>query len=172
MYVPTNSEIIVSNLLLDKGINSVFKLNIYDLANAFNIHVKNANINSIMHDQDACIIFLDERKSERLQYISFLHELSHYIRNDVSVAVQKKWQYNYCELKTNYLVQYIAMPFFLIDKIIIDLKSVEAVANYFRVTHELARKRLEGIRNRITTRSEMYYASIQRQENRKMVFSD
>lgn len=166
MYVPTNSEIIVSNILLEKGINSLYKLNVYDLSQAFGIQVWYEDVGGILINKKA--IVLDKNKSHRDQYVQFAHELGHFFRDDPSFQQLEDWQHKYVELKVNRLMLYITMPYFLLD-IIVSLGSVEKVAQCFYVNEEMARKRLEGIRNRM--RGDIY-ASVQGQENRNMVLQN
>ncbi|QVK18098.1 ImmA/IrrE family metallo-endopeptidase [Mycoplasmatota bacterium] len=147
-YVPTNWEILISNILIDKGIKSVFKLNIYDLSNAFNIIVRYCDAgNILLTNKNKAAIILNKHKSGKEQYLSFLHELSHYIQEHVSYQYLNEHQWKYFELKANGLMQYLAMPYFLMDRIM-DLNTVDAVVNYFYVTEELAQKRLEGIKSK------------------------
>ncbi len=148
MYMPTNIEIIISNLLIDYGINSRWKLNILDISNAFNIYVTYENTrDALLIGKDEIYIVINENHSEQEKYVRFLHELSHYLLEHVSIHELQMHQYKYYEFKANNLVQYIAMPYFLIDDIY-SLKTVEGVANYFCLPQKLVRKRLEGIKNR------------------------
>lgn len=148
-YVPTNNEILISNLLVEKGIQSIFHLNIYDLSNAFKVKVWYLDAdNELIRNTKKTIIFIDNRNTERERYINFLHELSHYIQEHASFHYLSEHQVKYFEMKADHLIQYIAMPYFLIDNVFI-LDGVRGVANYFGVPLDLAQKRIDGIKNRI-----------------------
>ena len=169
MYVPTNVEVLASNVLLDHGITQLWNLNIYDLANAFDVQVKYLPMTSaIMFTKTKTTIIINSKTSKRNQYVQFLHELSHHIQEHIAFQYLEDWQLKYYELKANSLIQYLAIPYFLINEVF-ELKTVDRVANHFYVTKEIARKRLEWIENRLINRGEIY-ASIQRQDTRDMVF--
>ncbi len=172
LYVPTNVEVMASNILLDHGVTSLWHLNIYDLANAFEVKVKYLPIDStiLFYDKNTVII-INDRESARNQYSQFLHELSHHIQEHIAYQYLDNFQLKYFEMKANYLVQYLAIPYFLID-ILKGLKTVNKVADYFYVSQEIAQKRIEGIKSRIYSMRGDYYASIQRQTARDMVFSN
>ncbi len=171
MYVPSNTEIIVSNLLEEKGITSIFKLHICDFMKAFNITLRLCDFGGVLlKNERRTVIILNKNDPEVIQYESFLHELSHHIREDLSYQLVEEWQHNNFECKTNHLMQYIAMPYFLYEDIIC-LNTVEKVARYFHVTKELARKRLEGIKNKLIDLRGGKIANLQRQK-REMVLSN
>lgn len=165
-------EDFVNTILLDKGINSIEHLNIECLAAAFNINIYYWNCKTfLLSDEDVSIV-IDNKKNEIQQYEEFLHELGHYIlyKNHIKL-ITDLGDWKYIEGKVNHLVPYIAIPKFLIDNVC-HLQTVEAVSNLFYVPHDIARKRLEGIKNRILSLRGDVYASIQRQENREMVLSN
>lgn len=94
------------------------------------------------------IITINRNLSEQEQYEDFLHELTHYILETTSFLFLDGKEWIRVEMKVNHAVQYVAMPIFLLDTIV-KLETVEAVSEYFFVSYELARKRMESIRNRL-----------------------
>jgi Zn-dependent peptidase ImmA (M78 family) len=143
-------EAYVSSILEQKGINHIWDMNIESLARAFNINVRYVPGGSCMMKRGKkAIISTNKHLDEQKQYEDFLHELSHYILDTTSFLNLNQDQWKQVELKTDHVLQYVAMPLFLLDTII-KLKTIEAVSEYFFVSHELARKRMESIRNRLT----------------------
>ena len=167
LYEPTHTELLVSAVLTDRGIKSKEQLNIKDLAQAFDIFIHYGNINAYLTDGDTALIFLDGRKEKKEQYLSFLHELAHHLREDLSTARMARCQHTYTELKARCLMGYIGMPFFLINTIL-GFKTIREAADYFGLPYRLAEKRVTQIYNRMFFRGGLY-AGIQRQENRALV---
>lgn len=148
-YRPVFEEIFLSDILEKKGINHIWDMNIETLAKAFNINVRYSSGGTCMLKKGKkAIITLNKSIDEQEQYEEFLHELGHYILETASFLLMDQDQWKRVELKVDHVLQYLAMPLFLLDTII-KLETVEAVSEYFFISYELARKRMESIRNRL-----------------------
>lgn len=148
-YLPSTLELYISNLLIEKGIRCIWDLNLDSLSAAFNIRIK-------YYPGETCLIkkgkkiyiFINKALSEQEQYEEFLHELSHYVLDHSSLLYLDENQWRHIELKTDHVMQYIAIPYFLLDTLT-KLETVEAASEYFYVSRSLAWKRMEQIKNRI-----------------------
>jgi Zn-dependent peptidase ImmA (M78 family) len=147
-YKPTFLEVYVSNLLIEKDIRCIWDLNIESLCEAFGITVVYDSIETcLMHNNKFKLVVIDNRLSEAEQYHQFLHELGHYLLSHTSFQLLNENQWRYIELKADMMIQYISMPYFLIDTLI-KLETIEAVSEYFFVNYDLAYKRMEKIKCR------------------------
>lgn len=148
-YKGTNIETFISNTLLEKGITCIWSPHIETLAEAFNINVTYADTCTVMIRKGKKVLIIINKSLSKLeQYEQFLHELGHFFLETAPFPLLSESQWKYTEMRSNYVIQYIAMPLFLLDDII-QLNTVEAVSEYFFVSYELARKRMESIKNRL-----------------------
>lgn len=140
-------ENVVNKELIKRGIDSVDKLNIRSIAEAFNITVFywECSTRIVKYDKKYyCII--DARKNSVEQYEEFLHEVAHIIY-DEELKVFKNYRYHiYREFKVDRLVPFVAIPKFAVDYVI--NKSVEEISSEFGISHYLAWKRLLYIYNK------------------------
>jgi hypothetical protein len=148
-YIPTALELYISNLLIGKGIQCIWDLNIDSLATAFNIRIKYyPGETALIKKGKRIYVFVNKTLSEQEQYEEFLHELTHQIMEHCSVLHLDVNQWHHIELKTDHLMQYVAIPYFLLDTLT-KLETVEAASEYFYISRSLAWKRMENIKDRI-----------------------
>jgi hypothetical protein len=136
----------VNDILLEKGINSIDKLNITDLADAFGINVYYFNCGTHLISEEELYCIIDSSKNEVIQYEEFLHELAHYIyMHDYRYLTDfNRWKH--IELKVNSLVPYLAIPKFALGELLYTA-TVNEAANRFNISTHLAWKRVNLIKN-------------------------
>jgi hypothetical protein len=134
-------ENFVNQELLKRGINSIEKLNIKELANAFDINVYYWNCGTQLISEEELYCIIDCKKDPILQYEEFLHELGHliYMTSIENVIDLRGWKY--LEGKVNYLVPYIAIPKFALNELKLCTTVYEA-SELFNITPKLVGKRL------------------------------
>ena len=158
-------ERVVNNELLRRGIDSIDKINIRCLSEAFNITLIYWCCSTrIIKYNNHYYCILDNRKNEIEQYEDFLHELAHIIFDDELRVTNNTKQFNYREWKVDYLVPLIAIPKFALDEIS-KYQTIEEIATAFNVTYKLAYKRIKRLEGDIL-------AGLQRHKARDMVLSN
>lgn len=147
-------DIVVNQELLSRGIDSMDKLNIRDLADAFELRLYYCNRSTRIIEwegQKYCII--DTRKPQMLQYEDFLHELAHIIYDKELLVTTNLNRYIYKERKIDYLVPLIAIPKFALSHI--HGKTIGEISEEFHVSHELVIRRLEHVKRKLIMKSEV-----------------
>lgn len=142
-------EDFINNELISRGINTISKLNIKDLADAFDINVYYWNCKSFLHFDEEHSIVIDINKNFLDQYEEFLHELGHYIlfQNHVKL-IKSVREWRYIEGKVNYIVPFIAIPNFALGEALAQ-NTIQEVSSLFHVSTELAEKRIKLYKNKI-----------------------
>lgn len=143
----------VNKELLKKGIDSVDKLNIRDLSEAFGIDVYYWDMASCYM---AGAIIIDIKKEPVTQYEEFLHELAHVIYMGELKTLKDFNCWKYIEGKVNALVPYLAIPEFALGEIY-KYNDVKEIATEFGITYDLAFKRLIGIKGTTLRRERRHY---------------
>jgi hypothetical protein len=138
-------ENFISNVLLERGINSIHQLNIRDLSEAFNIKIYYWNCGTRLVSEEETYCVIDISKPDIIQYEEFLHELVHYIiTHDINTITNLKvWKH--IEGKVNCLVPYLAIPKFLLA----DLNrftNIYDAGEYFNITPRLLLRRLKSLK--------------------------
>lgn len=170
MYNPNLAEVLVSEILMEKGIKTIFDLNMTNMMEKFSFCVHYAPVGTTyVGGKGKKIIIIDNRECHYQRNMQVLHEISHIIYDDLSYIYLLEEEWLDVEKKVELISTYVAMPYFLINEIL-QLGTVERVANYFCIPAELVEKRLEGINKRM--KGEVKNASIQGQRAWNMVLSD
>lgn len=152
-YTTTPLESWIEQLYMTNGINHPHQLTIDEIAPRLNIWVYYTDMASQHIDRKGLYtININRNTSPDEQWSDFLHELCHVLRHSGNQVTMPKLLLQWQEADCANFELYAALPFFMIkqmelphiDREIIDLWTWE-----FRVTPELARKRLEQIRRRI-----------------------
>lgn len=137
----------ISSLYKDLEILYINELNIEKLGTAFKVPICYTDLGSayIQHNNRS-VILVDNTKEHYQQKEEFYHELSHYILDHYLCSNTQL--INYFEAKADNLVQYLAIPFHMINQC--DLESpfiVHEIAEAFGVSYKLAFKRIEQLKH-------------------------
>lgn len=147
-YKPSRMELFISNLLQEKGLKKLEDFTITNLAENFGVKVWFGDLDAAtMIGKEGTLIFVNINEPPTIQYIKFLHELSHIIQYHLPYSLVNRHQWKYYETKANYIVRYLAMPYFLLTQLRNDV-TVSELAELFSVPFEIAQKRLVEITNR------------------------
>lgn len=139
-------DYLIMNVYKDLNILHIHELNIENLGIAFRVPICYTDLGSAYIRQGKrCVILVDNTKEPYQQKEEFYHELSHYILDHYLCGNAQL--INYFEAKADNLVQYLAIPFHMIDQC--DLESpfiIHEMAEAFGVSYKLALKRIEQLK--------------------------
>jgi Zn-dependent peptidase ImmA (M78 family) len=146
MYKPTKLELYISNIF-QEHIKTIEDLSIRKIAEVLDIEVRYADFSATVFNNNKRLIVLSEEKNYSQQYNRFIHEVAHILLEQVSFHKLVDEQIKYIEGKTNHIMQYIAIPYFMLDKLH-ELCTIEEISEYFNVSYEIALNRMEKIKYR------------------------
>ncbi|AQS55625.1 hypothetical protein B0W44_07360 [Novibacillus thermophilus] len=154
MYYKTPFEEKIERLFSSKGIINPSELSIEYLSNVFNIQIVyiSSTPERAIWDNRMSVIFLDSTKSLPEMREIFFHELAHpilHVGNQLNMCSDFR---NYQENQAKIFQLYAAIPFYMIKKLNFpseDRLIIEQLSDTFIVTHQLAKKRWQQIKQRI-----------------------
>jgi Zn-dependent peptidase ImmA (M78 family) len=153
-YEPTELEISVNDFYRDLGIHQPSDLCEDAICSALDIDLIYKPFPSMVYQaDDYTSILIDSRLPRAVQREHFYHELGHIVRGHV--GKQHKLTKSFRQLQeeqAEHFVMYAALPFFLIRQLPLpkyERDIIGLLADEFGVTHKLAARRLEQIKNRI-----------------------
>lgn len=126
-------------------------LDIEVIAAIFEIDLEYVNCKSFS-DNEEMVIFLDRREDPIVTRMIFFHELCHVLRHAGDQRRMPELFKNAQEAEADHFVLYAAMPFYMISQMSLPERRNEAIAyiaSEFRVTTEIAEKRIDQIYRRI-----------------------
>ncbi len=156
-YEQTELELWIQDLYKSNGILSPSDISVKNLSKTLDIPISLAPgiTEEIMRDEldeDFFVIYLDSNKPPEQQKESFLHELCHGLRHVGNQVKMPEGLRQLQEEQAKQFVPYAAIPYFMIKDLGIhkyDRVIIHQFAEEFGVTHKLAARRLEQIKNRI-----------------------
>lgn len=153
-YTLTHLEQFVEELYQRNGILSPQQLNIEEVARRLNIWIYFSGLGSkaveIREGLGSINIF--KYQSRTLRWLDFLHELCHLLRHAGDQTIMPEQFTAAQEAEADHFVLYASMPFFMIRQMHLPDRRNEAIAyiaSEFRVTTEIAEKRVDQIYRRI-----------------------
>lgn len=131
------------------GVADSSQLNINYLSNALNVAVYYLETKSklILDGRDVFIV-IDSRLSEASQLEAFYHELAHLLLNHELCASRSLFEY--FEQKADNLIQYLALPSYLIEKSEVDISDpnyVQKISEEFGMEFNFTFKRLNKLKD-------------------------
>lgn len=137
-------EIYVSELYEDLGIEHPCDIKIETIAEPLGIMVERLPIPHLLIKVEGVkVIVLDTRTHEFEQRYAFFHELCHSLRHEGCQTNMDRSFSAYQESEADLFALYALMPGFMIT----EEMNVYDIAERFKVTIDLAQKRVEMIRN-------------------------
>lgn len=139
----------VYNLYQQIGIADSSQLNIEYLSDALNIVVYYLETRSkLILDGSDVFVIIDSRLSKELQLEAFYHELAHLLLNHDLCGTYSL--FNHFEQKADNLIQYLALPSYLIKQSEIDVNDpnyVQKISEEFGMEFDFTFNRLNKLRD-------------------------
>lgn len=139
----------VYNLYQQIGIADSSQLNIEYLSDALNIVVYYLETRSkLILDGSDVVVIIDSRLSKELQLEAFYHELAHLLLNHDLCGTYSL--FNHFEQKADNLIQYLALPSYLIKQSEIDVNDpnyVQKISEEFGMEFDFTFNRLNKLRD-------------------------
>ena len=131
------------------GVDDSSQLNIDYLSDALNIAVYYLETKSkLILDGSDVFVIIDSRLSRELQLEAFYHELAHLLLNHD--LCETRSLFNHFEQKADNLIQYLALPSYLIKQSEIDVNDpnyVQKISEEFGMEFDFTFKRLNKLRD-------------------------
>ncbi|MFD0825806.1 ImmA/IrrE family metallo-endopeptidase [Neobacillus sp. M.A.Huq-85] len=153
-YILTDTERKIEKMYRERSILTPSDLDIRNVASLFNMELSfSEGPQRAIWDEEFTVIFLNRDQAEEKQREVFFHELAHPL---LHCGDQTKMSFkSFRELQENQANQfqlYAAIPFFMLKDLELppyEYQMVQLIQNVFKVTGDLAKKRLEQIKRRI-----------------------
>lgn len=131
------------------GVDDSSQLNIDYLSDALNIAVYYLETKSkLILDGSDVFVIIDSRLSKELQLEAFYHELAHLLLSHD--LCETRSLFNHFEHKADNLIQYLALPSYLIEQSEIDVNDpnyVQKISEEFGTEFDFTFKRLNKLRD-------------------------
>jgi len=152
-YPLTPLEDWIERLYRNIGIKEPNQLTITELAARLNIWVYYLEIGSQVIERNGMFSMnIDSRQSPERQWEDFLHELCHVLRHAGNQMQMPAAYTQMQELEANNFQLYAAIPYSMLRKLELPRQQneiIDLLTQEFKVTPDLARRRLEGIQRRV-----------------------
>lgn len=151
-YEKTPLENWIENRYKELGIKDPSQLNIFNLAEKFDIWVYFKEMTSRSFEMNELqTIIIDRRISLTEQWLDFLHELCHLLLHSGNQTNMSSGLLELQEEQTCHFQLYASMPYFMVKKLQLPYYEndiIDLFVSEFRVSYQLATKRLEQIKRR------------------------
>lgn len=152
-YQKSYQEECVERLFLSRGISKPEHLTIDNLSSAFGVTVDYVDFGCMMIKKpNGNLILLDKNLSSIEAKEAFFHELCHVIRHEGCQTSMPDSFRKYQEAQTKQFILYASMPFYMIQQIDwpqYNNQIISKMAYVFDTRYELAKERVEQIKQRI-----------------------
>lgn len=151
-YENTPLEHWIESLYIQHGITSPLDLNIFNLAEKWDIWIYFREMTSqALEINGMQTIIIDKRLSLAEQWLDFLHELCHLLRHGGNQTLMPPSLLELQEEQADQFVLYAALPHFMVKDLQLpntENDIINLLVSEFRVTPFLAAKRLDQIKRR------------------------